>query len=136
MKKNVSKKFVISIILLSLCMALMVSCGGGSTEEADKGPDTSFLMGSWFAKTCTQNDVTVDAMDAFGETFGLYFDENGECQMRRGQQFAYVDWTMNDDGTITLTGEDTYQITFPDDSKKTMIMGVRDIDVLLEKYEE
>lgn len=139
MKRDLSKKFVISIILLSLCMALMVGCGSSAPaeeEEAAKGPDTEFLMGTWIAKTCTQDDVTVDAMDVFGEFFSLYFQDDGKCQMCRGQKYALVDWTMNEDGTVTMTGDNTYEIRFPDDSKTEMICVIQGIDVLLEKYEE
>ena len=51
------------------------------------------------------------------------------------QNRALVDWTLTDNG-VTLTGDDTYQITFPDESRKTMIATIKGVDVLLEKYEE
>lgn len=128
-------------MLLVLCMAFMVGCGGGGDDsdaqaEAASTPDTEFLMGSWFAKTCTKDGQTVDADDVFGGTFMLYFSDDGKCTMSIDQQRALVDWVMNDDGSVTLSGDNTYEITFPDDSKTTMNANIKGVDTLLEKYEE
>lgn len=137
MKANMEKRMMIILVLMSLCIIMLTGCGGGtSVESGEREPDTSFLMGSWIAKTCTQGDVTVDVLDAFqGDMFSLYFQDDGQCQMVRGDQYALVDWTINNDGSITLKGTNTYEVTFPDDSRKTMILKVNDIDVFLEKYE-
>ena len=66
----------------------------------------------------------------------LYFSDNGECTMAIDDKRAIVNWTLNDDGTVTLSGDDTYPVTFPDDSRTTMVMVVQGIDVTLEKYED
>ena len=92
-------------------------------------------MGSWFARTASKDGVTVDAYDIFNGIFQLYFNKNGECTMSIGQNYAVVKWELTD-SCVTLKGDDTYQITFPNDSRKTMIIVINGIDVLMEKYEE
>ena len=51
------------------------------------------------------------------------------------EQRAVLTWERTDEG-VTLKGDDTYKITFPDDSQKTMIITIRGVDTLLEKNEE
>ena len=46
---------------------------------------------------------------------------------------AIVDWAMNDDGSLTLTGDGAYDVTFPDDSKDTLVIVINDINVTMEK---
>ena len=120
-------------LLLPLLLSLIIlsGCGGAKKEE---GPDTSFLMGSWFAKTATQNGQTVDANDVFGGQLMLTFNKD-DCTMSIDSNRAIVKWELTGQG-VTLTGDDTYEITFPDEERKTMIAVIRGVEVLLEKYEE
>ncbi len=128
------RKQALALLLVTLlCVSLLVGCGGGKKEEAPK-QDAEFLMGSWFAQTASKDGVTVDAYDVFHGYFQLYFSKNGECTMSIDQQRAVVKWELTDDG-VTLTGDDSYPITFPDESRKTMVIVINGIDVLMEKYE-
>lgn len=137
MKYAIRKRLIVSVFILALCLSLMTACGEEAPkEEANKGPDTEFLIGSWTATTVSQGDKTVDALDAFGgDAFSLYFQDDGKCQMSRGENYSIVDWTMNDDGSVTLKGDGTYEISFPDNSKTEMICVINEMEVLLEKYE-
>ncbi len=123
--------FLLVLVLFLFCLA---GCGGGKADSTTK-QDTEFLMGSWFAKTASKDGVTVDAYDVFNGNFHLYFSENGECTMAIDQRRAIVKWELTDDN-VTLTGDNTYPIRFPDESRKTMIIGINDFEVLMEKYEE
>lgn len=80
------------------------------------------------------NGETRDPDAVFGGVFQLYFSKDGKCTMSIDQKSAVVDWTLTDDG-VTLTGDDTYPITFPDESRTTMTATIQGVDVLLEKYE-
>ena len=128
------KRLGAAVLAMILILALFAGCGssGGKKEE---GPDTAFLMGSWFARTASKDGVTVDAEDVFNGTFHLYFSKNGECTMAIDQQRAIVKWELTDNG-VTLTGDDTYPATFTDDTRTSMVIVVQGIDVLMEKYEE
>ena len=125
------KKMTCLLLSLLLSLAVLSGCGGAKKEE---GPDTSFLMGSWFAKTATQNGQTVDASDVFGGQFMLTFNKD-DCTMAIDSNRAVVKWELTEQG-VTLKGDDTYEITFPDEERKTMIAVIRGVEVSLEKYEE
>ena len=92
------------------------------------------MIGTWFADTATKDGVTVDAKELFsGRIFYLDFLED-ECFMYVGTDYALLDWERTEDG-ITLKGDEEYQITFPDDSGKTMVLNLKGFDVLLELSE-
>lgn len=128
---------------------MMAGCGGGTntaqssadsdtrTEAAadNKAPEKDFLIGTWFAKECTAEGQTYDPDDIFNGTFYLSFGEDGQCTMAIDQQRALVSWERTDTGAL-LTGVDSYEITFPDDSETTFIVKVKGIDVLMEKHIE
>ena len=139
------------MLLLALCMittmTALTACGGGSedsseefaTEEAAPEEtaveeDTDFLLGSWFARTATYNGEEKDPDEIFNGTFHLYFTED-KCDMAIDSKTAPVSWERTDKG-VTLIGDDTYYITFPDDSKETLVITINGIEVLMEKYEE
>lgn len=136
MRKNVLLLMLIAV----LCMALLAGCGGssgGGSEKAEEKAEQEgeFLLGSWFAKEARKGDDVKDPEDLFGDTFSLYFNDNNECTMWVGQNKALVKWELTDDGAV-LKGDDTYNITFPDDEHKTLVITINDFDVLMEKYEE
>ena len=119
-----------------MCLGLLTACGGKRDPVAEaKTKESEFLLGSWFAQEAYVNGETRDPDAIFGGRFQLYFSKDGKCTMSIDQNRALVDWTLTDNG-VTLTGDDTYQITFPDESRKTMIATIKGVDVLLEKYEE
>ncbi len=137
------------MLLLALCMiatmTALTACGGGggsedsssetaSEETAQAEDETDFLLGSWFAKTATYNGEEKDPDEVFNGTFHLYFTED-KCNMAIDSKTAPVSWERTDKG-VTLIGDDTYYITFPDDSKETLIITINGIEVLMEKYEE
>ena len=135
------------MLMLALCMIVTMTalsaCGGGSgdsggeaagEETAQTADDTDFLLGSWFAKTATYNGEEKDPDEVFNGTFHLYFTED-RCNMAIDSKTAPVSWERTDKG-VTLTGDDTYYITFPDDSEDTLIITINGIEVLMEKYEE
>ena len=124
------------LLVLVLCFALLAGCGGGSSKQDDGAKaEGEFLLGMWFAKEATYNGESKDPDDIFGGTFSLYFSDNGECTMAIDQQRAIVKWELTDDGAM-LSGDNTYPITFPDAAKKTLVVTVNGVDVLMEKYEE
>lgn len=130
------KKRVFSLLLvLVLSLTLLAACGSSAEEKAvdDK---SAFLIGTWVATTAEYSGTTVDAHDVFDGTFILIFKDNGDCSMFVDTDQAIVKWVMNDDGTVTLTGDDTYSITFPDDSQTTMVVDVHDVAVTMEKDTE
>lgn len=132
------KKISISagLIIVIMCLGLLTACGGKRDPVAEaKTKESEFLLGSWFAKEAYVNGETRDPDAIFGGRFQLYFSKDGKCTMSIDQNRALVDWTLTDNG-VTLTGDDTYQITFPDESRKTMIATIKGVNVLLEKYEE
>ena len=127
------KKRVFSLLLvLVLSLTLLAACGSSAEEKAvdDK---SAFLIGTWVATTAEYSGTTVDAHDVFDGTFILIFKDNGDCSMFVDTDQAIVKWVMNDDGTVTLTGDDTYSITFPNDSQTTMVVDVHDVAVTMEK---
>ncbi len=130
------KKRVFSLLLvLVLSLTLLAACGSSAEEKAvdDK---SAFLIGTWVATTAEYSGTTVDAHDVFDGTFILIFKDNGDCSMFVDTDQAIVKWVMNDDGTVTLTGDDTYSITFPNDSQTTMVVDVHDVAVTMEKDTE
>ena len=139
------KKSHLLLLLLTalLCLALLTACGasgGSDTEEASASEqDLDFLVGSWFAQEAYVGDETLDPYDVFGDTFSLYFSDNGECTMWVGQDHALVNYELHDNG-LTLKGDGTYEATFNDDSRTTMTLGIPSgdiiVNVLLEKYDE
>ena len=140
MKKN----FFVIITLIVLCLLITSCVGNGSSEssgsEEAKNTETEkqeqdFLIGSWFAKEASKDGVTKDPEEVFGDTFSLYFSDDGKCTMYVGDKHALVDWERTDSG-VTLTGDNTYQITFPDDTEKELVININGIDVNMEKYEE
>ena len=147
------KKLTLALLILSLCLALLTACGGGGQEETAE-PETAAaesettetaeaapaeeedpVLGFWFAKEASKGDVTKDPYELFGGTFYLYFVDESECQMCIDDKRAPVTWERTENG-ITLSGDDTYEITFPDDSGQTMVIVINGIDVLLEKSDE
>lgn len=141
------KKLILSVLLLmALSLTLLCGCGGTGEEAAaeDTAPaqeetqveETPFFLGNWIAKTAVVNGSTVDAMDVFGGIFVLTLKEDGYCQMGLNNQYSTLDWTDNGDGTITLTGSDTYEVSFPDGSEDTMLAVIKGVDVTLEKSDE
>lgn len=140
------------MLMLALCMILTMTalsaCGGGSGDSSSElaneeaapeegtqaADDTEFLMGSWFARTATINGEEADPKDVFNGTFQLYFTED-KCNMVIDTKTAPVSWKLTDEG-VTLTGDDTYYITFPDDSKDTLLITIKGVEVLMEKYVE
>ncbi len=130
------KRRVFSLLLvLILSLSLLAACGSSSDEKATDDR-SAFLIGTWVATTAEYNGTTVDAHDVFDGTFILIFKDNGDCSMFVDTDQAIVKWVMNDDGTVTLTGDDTYSITFPDDSQATMVVDVHDVNVTMEKDAE
>lgn len=126
-------KKVTLALLFALCLSLLAACGGPSAEEQAKVAETEFLMGRWEATTAEYNGEVKDAKDVIGGLFALYFDEDGTCTMFVDTNRAIVDWAMNDDGSLTLTGDGAYDVTFPDDSKDTLVIVINDINVTMEK---
>ena len=135
MKSYIKKLRLIVVMLLSITILAACGAGNGDSETPASSDETSFLMGTWFAESAEYEGQELDPDEVFGDTFSLYFAEDGKCTMWVGQNKALVDWEYTGDG-VTLTGEDTYEITFPDESRETMIITVRDVEVLMEKYEE
>lgn len=137
--KTTTKRALLLLAMMLLCLALLAACGGGAAEEEaaaeETAQDLDFLLGSWFAETATKDGATVDAYDVFGDTFSLYFDDDGECTMWVGQDHALVKWELTDDGVL-LTGDNTYPCTFLDEGRTTMNIVINGIDVLMNKYEE
>lgn len=138
MKKN--KLIFLLAAIMCFTMLALPSCGGGSGDSGEEAAqeaaaDTDFLIGTWFAEKSMYNGEEKDPYDVFDGNFYLYFKEDGECQMCIDQKRAPVKWEYTGDG-VTLTGDDTYPITFPDDSKTSMIITINGIDTLLVKYEE
>lgn len=141
--KTTTKRALLLLAMMLLCLALLAACGGGAAQEAaeeeaaaeETAQDLDFLLGSWFAETATKDGTTVDAYDVFGDTFSLYFDDDGECTMWVGQDHALVKWELTDDGVL-LTGDNTYPCTFLDEGRTTMNIVINGIDVLMNKYEE
>ena len=143
-----NKRLLSLALILVLCLTLLAGCGGGSTEEASQesgepaqteaaaepAEAADPVIGTWFADTATKDGVTVDAKELFsGRIFYLDFLED-ECFMYVGTDYALLDWERTEDG-ITLKGDEEYQITFPDDSGKTMVLNLKGFDVLLELSE-
>ncbi len=132
--KTKMRRSVALLTVLVLIVTLLSGCGGksGKNEPAE---DVDFLLGAWFAKTASANGKTVDADDVFGGTFMLYFSDDHKCTMSIDQNRALVDWELTDNG-VTLKGDDTYEATFKDQSRKTMVVVIKGVDVLMEKYED
>ena len=126
------KKTTAVLVLLALCLMLFAGCGS-KTDSAAK--ESEFLLGTWIAREASYNGETRDPYDIFNGMFSLHFSKDGKCTMAIDQNRALVDWELTDSG-VTLKGDSTYQITFPDESRKTMIAVINGVDVLLEKYEE
>ena len=120
-------------LLLALSLSLLAACGGPSAEEQAKAAETDFLLGRWEATTAEKDGEVRDAWDLFNGLFALYFSDDGTCTMFVNTDRAIVDWTMNDDGTVTLTGDDTYPVTFPDGSQDTLVIVINGINVTMEK---
>ena len=123
------------LILFSGCILITGCSNKNSTTKEATNQKKDFLIGTWFAKSSSYNGESRNPEDVFGGTFYLYFNEKGECTMAIDQQRAILTWERTKDG-VTLKGDDTYKITFPDDSEKTMIINIRGVDTLLEKHEE
>ena len=133
--KTISGKTISLLIVLILCMTLIGGCGATKDDSAAPKEDIEFLLGSWFADTASADGATVDAYDVFGGYFMLYFNENGECTMSIDQNRAIVKWQLTENG-VTLTGDGTYEATFIDETRKSMVIVINGIDVLMEKYED
>ena len=143
--------FIMLILISCTGCFFLTGCGGGGSadndaaeaaeeteaadtqEAADAGED--FLIGTWFAKESSYQGETKDPYEVFGGTFYLYFEDDGDCTMAIDQKRALLKWERTGDG-VTLTGDNTYQITFPDDSQTTLVITINDIDTLMEKFVE
>ncbi len=133
--KTRTRNLLALLTVLALWAALLTGCGGTKDKAEKPAQDIDFLLGSWFAETATVGDETRDAEDVFDGIFMLYFSDDGVCTMSIDQQRALVDWELTDNGVI-LRGDGTYEATFPDESRKTMVIGINGVDVLMEKYED
>lgn len=133
---NKSKLFLTLLTVLALCLVL-AGCGSDDNSGTAAGPaqDADFLLGSWFAEEATYEGQPQDPDEVFGATFSLYFSDDGKCTMWVGQDRALVDWELTENG-VTLRGDGTYPAVFQDESKKTMVITINGVDVLMEKYEE
>lgn len=148
MSKAILKRSIAFLLMMMLCMGCFALAGCGSKSEEGKqnegeteesadqaeAAEEDWLLGTWFAKESSYEGETKDPEEVFGGTFYLYFDEDGECTMAIDQKRAVVKWERTGDG-VTLTGDDTYQITFPDDTRRNLIITIKGIDTLCEKYE-
>jgi hypothetical protein len=141
-----NKLLLLLISLMLIAMPALTACGGGSgsgsgsdeaaQEEAAPAEDESaFLIGTWFAESASFEGQELDPEEVYGGTFYLYFAEDGDCQMCIDQKRAPVKWEY-DGETVTLTGDDTYKITFPDDSKTSMVASINGVETVLTKHEE
>ena len=136
MKTTVKKILRLTVLILSL--VALTACGSGSNDNdqtQNAEDETAFLMGSWFAVSAEYEGQEMEPDEVFGDTFSLYFSDDGKCTMWVGQNRALVDWEQTEEG-VTLRGDDTYEITFPDESKETLIINLRGVNVVMEKYEE
>ena len=137
-KRNKLSLLLPILIIFSGCI-LLTGCGKKeSSSTATKETTTAkkdFLIGTWFAKSSTYNGESRDPDEIFGGTFYLTFNDKGECTMAIDQQRALLTWERTKEG-VTLKGDDTYKITFPDDSEKTLLITIKGVDTLMEKYEE
>lgn len=123
------------LLLLTLCLALLAACGGGSAPAQDASEEADdFLLGTWFARSAEKDGETLDPDEVFGGTFYLYFDEDN-CMMCIDDQRAVVSWERTGDG-VTLSGDGTYAVTFPDHSQTTLVVNINGVDVRMEKYVE
>jgi len=135
------KRSLILILALTLAisMAVMTGCGGSgsgsSSGSGDTPDDYEFLLGSWVAESATYDGEERPPEDVFGGTFQLYFDDDGECTMSIDSNDTVLKWTPTQDGVL-LSGDDTYEVRFPNGSKSTLIVNVNDVDVLMTKYKE
>ena len=127
------KKRVLSLLLVLILSLTLLSACGPSAEEKEAAEKSEFLLGTWVASSAEYNGATMDPHDVFNGTFILIFKDNGDCSMFVDTDQAIVKWVMNDDGTVTLTGDNTYPVTFPDDSQTTMVVNVQGVDVTMEK---
>lgn len=118
------------LLILALCLSLLAACGGAAEAPVR---DTDFLMGRWEATTAEKDGEVRDAQDVIGGLLAFYFDDNGTCTMFVDTNRAVVDWVMNDDGTVTLSGDGTYPVVFPDGSQDTLIVTINDINVTMVK---
>ena len=154
MKRN----SLILFLALLLAAALLAGCGGtsGQDSQAETGEETDtaavetqetetaeveeaapagekdFVLGFWFAESASKDGQTLDPDTVFGGTFYLYFADEEDCYMCIDDQRAPVTWERTENG-VTLTGDNTYEITFPDDSQTTMIITINGVEVVLEK---
>ena len=147
------KKLTLALLILSLCLALLTACGGGSQEETTE-PETASaetettetedaataeeedpILGFWFAQAASKDGTELDPYEVFGGTFYLYFVDEGECQMCIDDKRAPGTWERTENG-ITLKGDDTYDIVYPTDTPDTMILTVKGVEVVLEKDTE
>ncbi|MBR2547105.1 MAG: hypothetical protein IKF07_02795 [Eubacterium sp.] len=129
MKKNV----LIVLLTAVLLTALLAGCSGvGMSEEEKK---SQFLIGTWTATEATVNGVTKDPSEIFQDALSLDFVKGGDCTMSIGDKQSELKWELVDDGVI-LSGEDTYTVTFPDAQRKTLMINIKGIDILMEKAEE
>lgn len=134
MKKK-SLLLLLPILILFSGFIIVTGCSNKNASKETVKAEKDFLIGTWFAKSSSYQGESKNPEDVFGGTFYLFFNEKGECTMAIDQQRAVLTWERTDEG-VTLKGDDTYKITFPDDSKKTMIITIRGVDTLLEKSEE
>ena len=142
MKKLISIIFTITLVtvFLSSCGAKPDTGSNGSTEQSEAAVETetadnSIILGTWFAQTAVYNGEEYKAEDMFNGPFLLMFKDNGECRMQHNDEWSIVKWELHDSG-VTLTGDDTYELSFADGSKNKLLMDINGAEVTLEKYEE
>ena len=123
------KKFLLVLVLiLSIQTVVLTGCDKTTAES-------EFLVGTWIADSATYDGEKLEPEDIFGGTYIISFRANGKCTMSIDRNSTDFKWKYKD-GTVTLKGNETYEITFPDNSKKKLIIDIKDIDVLMTKYEE
>ena len=134
MKKR-SIRLTALVLLAVLCLGLLAGCGKKDAAAEAKAKESEFLLGSWTAEKASYKGEEKDPYDVFGGYFMLYFSKDGTGTMSIDQQRALVKWELTEEG-VTLKGDDTYQITFPDESKKSLIIVIKGVEVLMEKFED
>lgn len=137
-------------LLLVLMMTATVICGCGAKEtavpentdavteetaETEAVDDNSFLLGSWFVDSIVMDGQELTEDEFFGETFSFYFNDKNECYMNMGSNYAIVNYEVHDNG-VTLTGDDTYELTFTDETKTKCTWELKGAEVTMSKYEE
>lgn len=98
MKKKISMIFVLICILTTL---FMIGCGEGSEKE--KSP----YEGKWIAVSAQMMGMSLDAEEAFGETFQFEVKNDGKASISIGEDTGKGKWSVNEEEiTLTIDGEE------------------------------